>query len=124
MKHLKGYRKLGRETSHRKAMLRNLATSFLGNGRISTTSTRAKEVRRVVEKIITLGKRGDLHARRQVESYLYSSEVSKKVFSELANRYKERPGGYTRIVKCGQRRGDAAPVVNLELVDFNDVQNK
>ena len=125
MRHVKGYRKLGRETAHRKAMLRNLATSFLEHGRVSTTVTRAKEVRKIVEKLITLGKRGDLHARRQVESVLYSSETSKRVFTDLATRFKDRAGGYTRIVKTGIRSGDSAPMVNLELVDYreNDVKS-
>jgi len=120
MKHVNGYRKLGRETSHRNAMLRNLATSFLENGKLSTTVTRAKEVRRLVEKLITLGKRGDLHARRQVEATLYSTSTCKKVFTDLATRFKERPGGYTRIIRLGERKGDGAPMVNLELVDYRE----
>jgi large subunit ribosomal protein L17 len=120
MRHVKGYRKLGRETSHRNAMLRNLATSFLENGKLSTTVTRAKEVRRMVEKMITLGKRGDLHARRQVEATLYSSDTCKRVFTDLATRFKDRPGGYTRIIKLGERKGDGAPMVNLELVDYRE----
>lgn len=124
MKHLKGYRKLGRESAHRDAMLRNLATSFLEHGRIKTTVTRAKEVRRLAEKMITLGKRGDLHARRTAEASLYSSAVCRKVFTELADRYKDRPGGYTRIVKLGERRGDGVTVCNLELVDYREVASE
>lgn len=120
MRHVKGYRKLGRETAHRNAMLRNLATSFLENGKISTTVTRAKEVRRMVEKLITLGKRGDLHARRQVEAVLYSTDTCKRVFTDLATRFKDRPGGYTRIIKTHIRTGDSAPMVNLELVDYRE----
>lgn len=124
MRHVKGYRKLGRDSDHRNAMLRNLATSFLEHGRIQTTVTRAKEVRRMVEKIITLGKRGDLHARRQAEATLYSTNVCKRVFTDLAVRFKERPGGYTRIVKLGERKGDGAPICNLELVDYRDAGAK
>jgi len=118
MNHGHGYRKLGRESSHRKALLRNLATSFLEHGKITTTVPKAKELRSVVEKMITLGKRGDLHARRQVESVLFSSDVSRKVFADLANRFKTRNGGYTRIVRLGERFGDGAEMCNFELVDF------
>jgi large subunit ribosomal protein L17 len=111
-----GYRKLGRNTGHRKALLRNLVTSFLEVEQIETTETRAKEVRSIAEKMITLGKRGDLHARRQASAYLLKESVSKKVFDDVAKRYETRPGGYTRILKLGPRRGDAAPMVLLELV--------
>ena len=110
-----GYRKLGRNTAHRKAMLRNLVTDLLREGRISTTDTRAKEAGRIAEKMITLAKRGDLHARRQVLSFVYDTVVT-KLFEEIAPKYAERNGGYTRILKLGPRRGDCAEVVFLELV--------
>jgi large subunit ribosomal protein L17 len=116
MRHKKGYRKLGKATAHRRAMLRNMTTDFLKFGKLDTTVPRAKEVRRLVEKMITLGKRGDLHARRQVASYLFDDGAVKKVFSELADQYKERPGGYTRILKTGVRFGDGAKLATLELV--------
>ena len=111
-----GYRKLGRETAHRKAMLRNLVTDLLREGRISTTEHRAKETRRMAEKMITLAKRGDLHARRQVLAYVYDEDVVTKLFEEIAPKYEDRNGGYTRILKLGPRRGDCAEVVFLELV--------
>jgi large subunit ribosomal protein L17 len=112
----KGYRKLGRPTAHRKAMLRNLVTDLLREGRITTTQMRAKEAGRIAEKMITLGKRGDLHARRQALSYIYSEDVVTKLFGEIAPKYEDRNGGYTRILKLGPRRGDAAEEVFLELV--------
>ena len=105
-----GYRKLGRNTAHRKAMLRNLVTDLLREGRISTTDTRAKEAGRIAEKMITLAKRGDLHARRQVLSFVYDETVVTKLFEEIAPKYAERNGGYTRILKLGPRRGDCAEV--------------
>lgn len=111
------YRKLGRRTNHRRAMLRNLATSFLRYGRMETTEMRAKEVQRISEKLITLGKRGDLHARRQALSYLFDEDVVTKLFAEIAPKYKNRNGGYTRIMKADVRRGDAAPQAILELVE-------
>ncbi|WP_350494263.1 50S ribosomal protein L17 [Thermoanaerobacterium sp. R66] len=111
-----GYRKLGRPHDQRRAMLRNLTTSFLNYGRIQTTEARAKEVRSIAEKMITLGKRGDLHARRQALAYLTDETVVKKLFDEIAPKYSERNGGYTRILKLGPRRGDAAPLVILELI--------
>ena len=111
-----GYRKLGRPTAHRKAMLRNLVTDLLREGRISTTEHRAKESRRQAEKMITLAKRGDLHARRQVLAYVYDEDVVTKLFDEIAPNYADRNGGYTRILKLGPRRGDCAEVVFLELV--------
>lgn len=111
-----GYRKLGRPTAHRKAMLRNLVTDLLREGRISTTEHRAKETRRMAEKMITLAKRGDLHARRQVLAYVYDEDVVTKLFEEIAPKYEDRNGGYTRILKLGPRRGDCAEVVFLELV--------
>lgn len=109
-------RKLGRPTDHRKAMLRNLVTSLLRNGKIKTTETRAKETKRMAEKMITLAKRGDLHARRQVLAYVYDETVVKNLFDEIAPKYAERNGGYTRMLKLGPRRGDAAETVILELV--------
>lgn len=109
-------RKLGVTTPHRKAMLRNLVTSLLREEKIETTVTRAKEARRMAEKMITLGKRGDLHARRQALAYIYDEDVVTKLFEEIAPKYSERNGGYTRIVKMGPRRGDAAEMAILELV--------
>ena len=109
-------RKLGRPTDQRRAMLRNLVTSFLKHGKIETTETRAKETRNLAEKMITLAKRGDLHARRQVLSFVTEEEVVKNLFDNVAPKYAERNGGYTRIYKVGPRRGDGAEVVILELV--------
>ncbi len=111
-----GYRKLGRPTAHRKAMLRNLVTDLFREGRISTTDCRAKEARREAEKLITLAKRGDLHARRQALAYIYDESVVSKLFEEIAPKYADRNGGYTRILKLGPRRGDCAEVVFVELV--------
>lgn len=109
-------RKLGRPTDQRMAMLRNLTTSFLKSGRIETTEARAKETKRLAEKMITLAKRGDLHARRQVLAFVTEEEVVKNLFDNIAPKYAERNGGYTRIMKMGPRRGDGAEVVVLELV--------
>jgi large subunit ribosomal protein L17 len=120
MRHLNGYRKLGRDSSHRRAMLRNMTTSVLVHERIETTLPKAKELRGLVERMITLGKRGDLHARRMAASYLFDDAAVKKVFSDLASRFKDRPGGYTRIVRKGFRFGDGADMAFLELVDFQD----
>ena len=111
-----GYSKLGRPTAHRKSMLRNLVTDLFREGRIQTTDCRAKEARREAEKLITLAKRGDLHARRQVLSYVFDETVVTKLFEEIAPKYAERNGGYTRILKLGPRQGDGAEVVFLELV--------
>jgi large subunit ribosomal protein L17 len=111
------YRKLGRRTKHRRSMLRNLTTSFLREGRMETTETRAKEVQRISEKLITLGKRGDLHARRQALAYLFDEDVVTKLFGEIAPKCKDRQGGYTRIIRTDVRRGDSAPQAILELVD-------
>ncbi len=108
------YRKLGRETSHRNLMLRNLVTDLLRNGRIETTVTRA--TRRMAEKMITLAKRGDLHARRQVLAYVMDETVVNNLFTDIAPKYAERNGGYTRIIKKGPRRGDAAEMAFIELV--------
>ena len=118
MRHLNGYRKLGRVSSHRRAMLRNMTTSLVIHERIETTVPKAKELRGLVEKMITLGKRGDLHARRQAASYMFDDEAVKKVFSDLATRFKDRNGGYTRILKKGPRFGDGADMAYLELVDY------
>ncbi len=111
-----GTRKLGRATDHRKAMLRGMVTYLLENGKIETTVTRAKEVRAVAEKMITLGKQNTLHSKRQVYSYVTKEGVAKKVFDEIASKYTDRNGGYTRIIKIGPRRGDAAEMAIIELV--------
>lgn len=111
-----GSRKLGRATDHRKAMLRAMVTYLLEKGRIETTVTRAKEVRSMTEKMITLGKCDDLHAKRQIYSYVTKETVAKKVTDEIAPKYADRQGGYTRIVKIGPRRGDAAEMAIIELL--------
>ncbi|NLY42988.1 MAG: 50S ribosomal protein L17 [Clostridiaceae bacterium] len=111
-----GTRKLGRPTDHRIAMLRNLVTAVLEHGRIETTATRAKEVRSMTDKMITLGKEGSLHARRQALAYITKEDVVKKLFDEIAPKYSDRQGGYTRIVRIGPRRGDAAEMAIIELV--------
>ena len=111
-----GYKKLGRPSAHRKSMLRNLVTDLFRYGRIQTTQDRAKETRRIAEKMITLGKRGDLHARRQALAYIYDEDVVRELFDNIAPKYAERNGGYTRIIKLGQRQGDTAEMVFLELV--------
>ena len=111
-----GRRKLGRTSDHRKAMLRAMVTFLLENGKIETTVTRAKEVRIMAEKMITLGKEGSLHSKRQVFAYVTKEGVAKKLFDEIAPKYADKNGGYTRIVKIGPRRGDAAEMAILELV--------
>lgn len=111
-----GTRKLGRPTDQRKAMLRAMVTFLLENGKIETTVTRAKEVRSMTEKMITLAKNDTLHARRQVLSYVTKEDVVKKTFDEIAPKYNERNGGYCRIIKTGPRRGDAAEMCIIELV--------
>ena len=110
------YRKLGRDSSARKALLRSIVTSLFQHERIETTEAKAKELRKVAEKMFTLAKRGDLHARRQVLAYVRDESVVKKMFDEIAPKYKDRQGGYTRIIKTGVRQGDAAPMVIIELV--------
>ena len=110
------YRKLGRDSIARKALFRSILTSFFAHERIETTEAKAKEVSGLADKMITLAKRGDLHARRQVLAYLLDEKVTAKLFDTIAPRYKDRQGGYTRILKLGPRRGDAAPMVILELV--------
>lgn len=117
MRHNKAGRRLGRTTSHRTAMFRNMVTSFLQNERITTTDAKAKELRPIAEKMITLGKKGDLNAIRQAASFIRDKKVVTKLFSVIAPRYKEREGGYTRIIKIGQRLGDAAPQSVIELVE-------
>jgi len=117
MRHLKSGRKLGRTSSHRKALFRNMVTSLLEHEQIQTTDAKAKELRRVADKMITLGKRGGLHSRRLAAAYIRKRSVVSKLFGEVAERFKDRPGGYTRIIKLGVRRGDAAPISLIELTD-------
>jgi large subunit ribosomal protein L17 len=116
MRHKIAGRKLGRSSSHRRAMYRNLVTDLLGYEKITTTEAKAKEVRSLAEKMITLGKNSGLHSRRQALSFILDEKVTNKVFTELAPRYAERPSGYTRITKLGPRLGDGAAMVQLELV--------
>ena len=111
-----GTRKLGRTSDHRKAMLRAMVTFLLENGRIETTVTRAKEVRSMAENMITIAKTNDLHSKRQVYSFITKETVAKKIFDEISPKYAERNGGYTRIVKIGPRRGDAAEMAIIELI--------
>ena len=111
-----GARKLGRTSDHRKAMLRAMVTYLLENGQIETTVTRAKEVRSMAEKMITIAKTNDLHSKRQALAYITTEDVVKKLFDDIAPKYADRNGGYTRIVKIGPRRGDAAPMAIVELV--------
>ena len=123
-------RKFGRTADHRKAMLRNLATSVILYGRVETTEAKAKDMRSVVDELITLGKKGDLAARRQAASFIRDvvadektqQTVLQKLFDEVAPKYKDRNGGYTRVVKTGTRRGDAAPMAFIELVQFNQIK--
>jgi large subunit ribosomal protein L17 len=117
MRHLRAGKKLGRDSAHRKALYSNLAGALIEHGRIETTEAKAKAVKPFAEKMITLGKRGDLHARRQALSALRSNDVVHHLFAEVAPRFTAREGGYTRIVKLGQRKGDAAEMAYLELVD-------
>ena len=116
MRHQKSGRKLSRSASHRWALMRNMITSLLRDEKIKTTDAKAKELRRWADRVITLGKRGSLHARRQVLAVVQDKAVVRKLFDTIAPRFKDRPGGYTRIVKIGIRRGDAAPVSIIELV--------
>ena len=120
MRHRKTGRRLGRTSSHRDAMMRNMVTSLLDQERIVTTVAKAKEARRITDQMITLGKRGDLHARRQAMAYIRSKSVVAKLFDQLSMQYSERNGGYTRIIRTGTRLGDAAPMAILELVDFKE----
>jgi large subunit ribosomal protein L17 len=116
MRHQNKGRKLGRDSAHRKALYANMTVQLIEHGRIKTTLAKAKEVRPVAERMITLGKRGDLHAHRQAVAFLRSKPATHSLFAEVAPRYAERPGGYTRIVKLGPRQGDAAEMAYLELV--------
>ena len=111
-----GTRKLGRTSDHRNAMLRAMVTYLFENGKIETTVTRAKEVRSMAEKMVTLGKKEDLHSKRQVFSYITKETVAKKIIDEYGPKYADRNGGYTRIIKIGARRGDAAEMAIIELV--------
>ena len=120
MRHRKAGRKLNRTAAHRKAMLRNMVTSLLEHERIVTTVPKAKETRRVAEKMITLGKRGDLHARRQAMAYIRSKGIVAKLFDELSGQYTDRQGGYTRIIRTGNRYGDAAPMAIVEFVGYEE----
>jgi len=120
MRHRNSGRKLNRTSSHRKAMFRNMATALLKHEQIKTTLPKAKELRPVVERMITLGKRGNLHARRQALSFLKDENVVRKLFDGLAERYDDRAGGYTRVLKAGFRYGDSAPMAYIELVDRNE----
>jgi large subunit ribosomal protein L17 len=117
MRHQRSGRKLGRDAAHRKALYANLAGALIEHGRIQTTEAKAKEVRPIAEKMITLGKRGDLAAHRQAVAFLRSKSLAHKLFAEVAPRFAERDGGYTRVVKLGPRQGDAAPMAYLEFVD-------
>ena len=118
MRHQRSGRKLGRDSAHRKALYANLVCSLVEHGRIRTTEAKAKEVRPVAEEMITLGRRGDVAAARQAVAFLRSKPVVRKLFADVAPRFADRPGGYTRIVKIGPRQGDAAPMAYLELVDY------
>ena len=118
MRHQRSGKKLGRDAAHRKALYANLTASLIEHGRIRTTETKAKAVRPIAEKMITLGRDGSIHARRQALAFLRSQEIGHQLFSEVAPRFKDRPGGYTRVIKLGPRQGDAAPMAYLELVDF------
>jgi len=124
MRHNNTGRRLGRKTSHREAMFRNMVTSLLSHEKITTTDAKAKEIRSVAEKMITLGKRGDLHAMRLAASYIREKSVVTKLFSTIAPRYKDRSGGYTRIIKLGIRQGDTAPISLIELVEEEMPQKK
>ncbi len=117
MRHGLSYRKFNRTSAHRKAMFGNMAVALLKHEQIKTTLPKAKDLRRFVDRLITLGKRGDLHARRQALSILHDRKITSKLFGDLAERYKDRPGGYTRVLKAGFRYGDMAPMAFIELVD-------
>src|SRR5574342_1228365 len=116
MRHLKSGRKLSRTSSHRRALIRNLITSLLREEKIQTTDPKAKELRRWADRVITLGKQGSLHARRQALGIVQDKAVVRKLFDSIAQRFKDRPGGYTRIIRVGTRRGDAAPISLIEIV--------
>jgi large subunit ribosomal protein L17 len=118
LRHARSGKKLGRDSAHRKALYANLAGALIEHGRIKTTEAKAKAVKPLAEQMITLGRRGDLAARRQAVSVLRSKDVVHRLFSDVAPRFADRPGGYSRIVKLGPRQGDAADMVYLELVDY------
>jgi large subunit ribosomal protein L17 len=118
LRHRKAGRKLGRDSAQRKALYANLASALIEHGRIKTTEAKAKEVRPIVEEMITLGKRGDVAAHRHAVAFLRSKAIAHTLFADVAPRFADRPGGYTRIVKIGPRQGDAARMVYLELVDY------
>ncbi|MCX8071401.1 MAG: 50S ribosomal protein L17 [Candidatus Binatia bacterium] len=122
MRHLKAGRKLSRTSAHRKALLRNLATALVEREQIKTTDAKAKELRRVVDRLITLGKRGTLHARRQAAAVLRTKAAVKKLFDELAPRFSQRNGGYTRVLKFGRRVGDAAPISIVEFTERSEAK--
>lgn len=117
MRHKVAGRRLGRSSAHRKALFRNLVTDLLNYEKITSTEAKVKEIRGLVEKMITLGKQGGLTSRRQALAFILDENIAAKVFNELAPRYAERPGGYTRIIKLGPRLGDGAPMVRIELVE-------
>jgi large subunit ribosomal protein L17 len=119
MRHARAGKKLGRDAAHRKALYSNLAGALITHGRVETTEAKAKAVKPYAERMITLGKRGDLHARRQAMAELRSNDVVHRLFADVAPRFAERDGGYTRIVKLGPRQGDAASMALLELVDHD-----
>ena len=118
MRHHRAGKKLGRDSAHRRALYANLAGALIEYGRIETTAAKAKAVKPIAEQMITLGRRGDIHARRQALAYLRSQDVVYKLFSDVGPRFRDRPGGYSRIVRLGPRAGDAAEMVYLELVDY------
>ena len=121
MRHRKSARKLGRTSSHRDAMFRNMVTSLFEHERIVTTKEKAKELRPIAEKMITLAKRGDLHSRRQALSYIRSKDVVEKLFTDIQEQFADRKGGYTRILQTGSRKGDAAPMAIIELVGYQEL---
>jgi large subunit ribosomal protein L17 len=120
MRHRKAGRRLGRNSSHQQAMMRNMVTSLLEHERIVTTTPKAKELRKLADKMITLAKRGDLHARRQALAVIRSKNVVDKLFSKLKEEYMDRNGGYTRIIRTGNRAGDAASMAIIELVNYTE----
>lgn len=124
MRHRKFGRKLGRTTAHREAMLRNMVTSLFEYERIVTTTPKAKEARRIADKMITLAKKGDLHARRQALSFIRSKDIVAKLFEVIQPQFVDRNGGYTRIIQTGVRQGDAAPMAILELVTYQENYEK
>ncbi len=124
MRHLNSGRKLNRTASHRKALFRNMVLSLIRHGRIMTTDAKAKELRRFAEKMVTLGKRGDLSARRMAFAFMQSRDAVKKLFDEIAPQFKERAGGYTRVIKFERRRGDAAPLSVIEFTGTSDTVTK